>query len=356
MASYQQLVSLKFTLVKNNYMTKLRFLSLYFVFCCLWCSAMAADSTRIFPVPDSVKGVVLVANIKVNTILGKRGVEAGIKTTQVSLTLEAEKGKRKIDFDFPENATVVATGVGVDASEAGELEWNYFWNTDSTYTLMLATASDSTHSLYSAFIWLPEKMGWKLIGTCKVVGASKGLSEPAYTEGYGKRSAIKTSIAEVWMQRANGSWKTLLNGTKTPVTNPMRNVDSLEIANLENAQIAAATAKLGAMQQIDGVYYQVVSPGTGRQVLLSDSVVVYYKGYLLNGEVFDQTKDKPATFPLSRLIKGWQLALPQTKVGGKTLCYIPSGQAYGIRLRAAKIPPNSVLVFEITVADAIAVK
>jgi len=71
-----------------------------------------------------------------------------------------------------------------------------------------------------------------------------------------------------------------------------------------------------------------------------------------DGTVFDQAKDKPATFPLKRLIRGWQIAAPLVKVGGKIKIVIPSGLAYSIRTRAAKIPPNSILVFEIEVVDA----
>ena len=92
--------------------------------------------------------------------------------------------------------------------------------------------------------------------------------------------------------------------------------------------------------------------GTGKQVSVNDTVVAYYKGYLFNdGLVFDQTKDKPATFSLKRLIRGWQIGLPLCNVGGKIKLVIPSDLAYSIRTRAAKIPPNSILVFEIEVVE-----
>ena len=71
-----------------------------------------------------------------------------------------------------------------------------------------------------------------------------------------------------------------------------------------------------------------------------------------DGSVFDETKDKPATFPLKRLIMGWQIGVPLCKVGGKIKIIIPSNLGYSIRTRAAKIPPNSILVFEIEVVDA----
>ena len=332
----------------------------FFMFICVAISighaALASDSTRIFPLPDSVKSIAFAANLKVTAVTGKREVACGIKTPLVTLSLEAEKGKRKVDFDFPEDAEVVATGVGVDATEKGELEWAYPWQTDSTYTLLIVTASDSSSILYSAYLWLPEKLNWKLIGTCKINGAAQGITAPAFFETRTKRASVQTTVSEVWAQRNGGSWKALSNTTKTPIINTMPNVDSLAMVEPENRLIAAAASGATALKNVEGVYYELLEQGTGKQVLLTDSVTVHYKGYLLNGQIFDQTGSKPATFPLSRLIKGWQLTIPLCRVGGKIKVYIPSGQAYGIRTRSSKIPPNSVLVFEITVVDAIATK
>lgn len=103
----------------------------------------------------------------------------------------------------------------------------------------------------------------------------------------------------------------------------------------------------------EGVYYHLLREGTGAAVSVDDTVTVFYKGSLLkDGSIFDQTKDKPATFPLKRLIKGWQVGLPMCKVGGKIRLLIPSGLAYTIRSRSKAIPPNSVLVFDIEVLAA----
>ena len=116
---------------------------------------------------------------------------------------------------------------------------------------------------------------------------------------------------------------------------------------------AIAENKTDAKLDHEGVYYTILKEGTGRQVSVNDTVIAYYKGYLFkDNSIFDQTKDKPATFPLKRLIMGWQIGVPLCKVGGKIKIIIPSNLAYSIRTRAAKIPPNSVLVFEIEVVDA----
>ncbi|HEX7844967.1 MAG TPA: FKBP-type peptidyl-prolyl cis-trans isomerase, partial [Chitinophagaceae bacterium] len=140
-----------------------------------------------------------------------------------------------------------------------------------------------------------------------------------------------------------------------PVVNVTSHVDSAAYHknDLDFIKHFIATGKTDATNVVDDVYYTMIKEGTGRQVQLTDTVVVYYKGSLLSdGSIFDQTKDKPATFPLNRLIKGWHIGVPLCKVGGKIKIVIPSALAYSIRTRAAKIPPGSILVFEIEVVDA----
>ena len=45
-------------------------------------------------------------------------------------------------------------------------------------------------------------------------------------------------------------------------------------------------------------------------------MTVYYKGSLITGKVFDQTKpEEPAQFPAGRLIPGWVEALKLMKTG-----------------------------------------
>ena len=130
-----------------------------------------------------------------------------------------------------------------------------------------------------------------------------------------------------------------------------RNADSLQQAVAEQQLIFnnIGPGKMDTTGSIDGIFYKIIAEGNGKQVLLTDTITAFYKGALLNGTVFDETKDHPASFPLNRLIKGWQLALPLIKEGGKIRLILPSAKAYGIRSRSPKIPPNSVLVFDIEV-------
>ena len=338
------------------------YLSFIFLLVTFVSSAATKDSTIYYSLPDSVKAVSFLADVSIAPFESKKEIEAGIQTSLVRLKLEADKKERKIEFEFPDNAKVVAKGIGVD-TEKGGLEWILNWEPNQNYKLMIATAGDSAgnFSLYSGYIFLPTEKKWKLIGTCKIEGQWNTLKQPAIFRSQVKNNSLQLTINEAWCQRQNGSWKNMLQGnTVLPVVNLLSHVDSLEQLNKDKKDIeffrqsvTKLTNNEKPYQEYNGIYYEILKEGTGRQVSVNDTVTVFYKGYLFfDNSVFDETKDKPATFPLRRLIMGWQIGVPLCKVGGKIKIVIPSNLAYSIRTRAAKIPPNSILVFEIEVVDA----
>lgn len=85
-----------------------------------------------------------------------------------------------------------------------------------------------------------------------------------------------------------------------------------------------------------------------RKPRVSDVVTVHYEGKLIDGTVFDSSyaRGEPATFPLARLVKGWQLAIPQMGVGETIEIAIPADLAYG-PVGRGPIPPNATLVFKV---------
>jgi FKBP-type peptidyl-prolyl cis-trans isomerase len=85
-----------------------------------------------------------------------------------------------------------------------------------------------------------------------------------------------------------------------------------------------------------------------RKPTVADVVTVHYEGRLLDGTVFDSSyaRGSPATFPLGRLVKGWQLAIPQMGVGETIEIAIPSDLAYG-PVGRGPIPGNATLIFKV---------
>jgi FKBP-type peptidyl-prolyl cis-trans isomerase FkpA len=113
--------------------------------------------------------------------------------------------------------------------------------------------------------------------------------------------------------------------------------------------------KIAAKALPSGVFYLETKAGVGTAMpVLSSTVTVNYKGYLLDGgTVFDQTPadgSRPIAFQLGGLIKGWQEGIPTMKKSGKTTLFIPSSLGYGSSAQS-KIPANSILIFDIELVD-----
>ena len=107
---------------------------------------------------------------------------------------------------------------------------------------------------------------------------------------------------------------------------------------------------LTAEKTAEGLYYIITKEGTGGRANITSTVTVHYRGYLLDGSVFDSSYDRAekSTFPLANVIQGWQLGIPKLKEGGSGKLLIPSKLAYGERGQPNSIiGANEPLVFDI---------
>lgn len=109
--------------------------------------------------------------------------------------------------------------------------------------------------------------------------------------------------------------------------------------------------KEGVKETESGLQYEVLTAveGEAPQPGADDTVVAHYHGTLIDGTVFDSSVDRgeEATFPLNRVIQGWQEALPMMKVGEKWRIVLPPHLAYGETGAGGVIGPNATLVFDI---------
>jgi FKBP-type peptidyl-prolyl cis-trans isomerase len=101
-----------------------------------------------------------------------------------------------------------------------------------------------------------------------------------------------------------------------------------------------------------GLQYKVLTEGTGKAPLATDTVKVHYHGTLIDGSVFDSSveRDEPVSFPLDKVIPGWTEGVQLMKEGSKFVFYIPSELAYGER-GAGAIGPNETLIFEVELLE-----
>lgn len=107
--------------------------------------------------------------------------------------------------------------------------------------------------------------------------------------------------------------------------------------------------KEGVITTESGLQYKVLTSGDGKQPKETDTVTTHYRGTLIDGREFDSSykRDKPASFPVKGVIKGWTEALQLMQVGDKWQLFVPSDLAYGPSKRSELIEANSTLIFEI---------
>ena len=119
------------------------------------------------------------------------------------------------------------------------------------------------------------------------------------------------------------------------------------------AFLAENAKKEGVVTTDSGLQYKIIEAGSGATPTANDTVVTHYRGTVIDGRQFDSSydRDKPATFPVGGVIKGWTEALQLMKVGAKWQLYVPSELAYGATKRSEEIQPNSTLIFDIELLE-----
>ncbi|AYL98575.1 FKBP-type peptidyl-prolyl cis-trans isomerase [Mucilaginibacter celer] len=123
--------------------------------------------------------------------------------------------------------------------------------------------------------------------------------------------------------------------------------DPKEIALNEDGNIKnylAAHPEISATKDTSGVYYQVISPGSGTHSGPNATITIDYSGQLLSGVTFNGQTDYKGK--LSDLLRSWQISIPLIAAGGEILIISPSRLAYGTA-GTSQIPPNSTVIFDI---------
>ena len=121
-------------------------------------------------------------------------------------------------------------------------------------------------------------------------------------------------------------------------------------AALREARAKAFFAENALREAVDtlpgGLQYEVLAKGSGEKIQKKDTVLVNYKGTLLDGTLFDM--NDTTEFALDSLIKGWQEGLCQVSEGAKVKLYVPAEMGYGDKV-SPLIPANSALIYEVEI-------
>ncbi len=133
-------------------------------------------------------------------------------------------------------------------------------------------------------------------------------------------------------------------------TSPKKEMAAAATPKASQPATASADAS-GFVSTASGLRYKVLAsgPSGGQRPTINDTVVVHYRGTLVDGTVFDSSYDRgqPASFGVSQVIPGWTQALQMMKPGDQWLIQVPFNLAYGSRGSPPKIPPFADLIFRV---------
>lgn len=163
--------------------------------------------------------------------------------------------------------------------------------------------------------------------------ANKNATATADAKSTAEVHATATGIAH--------AVQTATNGSPTPTAGPDKppSVDMSKVVKTST-----------------GLQYVDVKTGSGKEVTKGSTVKVEYTGWLeSNGKKFDSSYDrKGELFELqnvgnAQVIAGWNEGLIGMKEGGTRRLIIPADLAYGKEGSGDVIPPNSAVIFDVTV-------
>ena len=147
---------------------------------------------------------------------------------------------------------------------------------------------------------------------------------------------ISDALAGAEPQMSPAEMNTTLMELKRKVTAEQRKRGTereLEYLAEGKAFLEENAKKEGVVTTASGLQDKVITEGTGKSPGPEDQVTVHYRGTQIDGTPFDSSykRNKPATFRLNGVIKGWSEGLQLMKEGGKSQLFIPQNLAYGSR-------------------------
>ncbi len=102
-----------------------------------------------------------------------------------------------------------------------------------------------------------------------------------------------------------------------------------------------------------GLQYQVVEEISGDKPRDISTVEIHQRALLLNGTLLEDTyrTNKTSSVPVNELIEGLQEGLQLMSKGSRYKFWVPPELGWGRKGTGNKIPPNTVLFFDIRLVD-----
>ena len=215
---------------------------------------------------------------------------------------------------------------------------------------------------------------WSFVGVWVVLLAGGGVFAWHVKENKDKKMVLNSSALDDQtgqaqsLQSTDGSSQsqTIQNTNGSGVTingNGQNSQGSPSVAGTNTQNSSDQIAKLldpSTFGQYDtykdksSAYFIDLQAGDGTALSSGHKAAVYYKGWLTNGQLFDQSQKgsdgnlQPFVFTQGQhqVIAGWEEALDGMKVGGVLLLIVPPSVGYGAQGQGS-IPGNAVLIFQV---------
>lgn len=111
--------------------------------------------------------------------------------------------------------------------------------------------------------------------------------------------------------------------------------------------------KEGVKETESGLQYLIVEEGTGECAPENAYITVHQRCQLVNGTIIIDTyrENEPSEDKMEDLIEGYREGVQLMNKGARYKFFIPPELAWGKKGSSSKIPPNSVLIFDVKLID-----
>ncbi|MBZ5739870.1 FKBP-type peptidyl-prolyl cis-trans isomerase [Nocardioides mangrovi] len=264
-----------------------------------------------------------------------------------------------------------------DTGKEPEVKWDGDLDTDKTETTVI-DAGDGDEikdgDQIQAYLWIGNGSTQKKAysdydnGQPETVTASDDLSavfkDAVLGQTIGSRVAVTTTAADAFGDSGNTSLGIGNKDTVLIIVDLMEQYQPPTPKEVPQAQMPKIIEKGDTVTGLDfsgvdkpkadgDLLRSVVKEGNGAKVTTDSTVKVNYLGSVYGAKKpFDESySQKPISFGLSSVVKGWTYGLDGLKVGSRVLLQIPPDLGYGSQEQSG-IPANSTLYFVVDIISA----
>jgi len=212
---------------------------------------------------------------------------------------------------------------------------------------------DDKHSIFGRCV-----MGQEVVNAMAQV-PMKGPSSPSNPASIPVEDIIlqKVSIVPTGDDAEAFDWEKIWNDREAITAKIKAKQEEAMMSGLEDVCKSLGADMAHVQTTASGLKYIVTQEGTGATPTRGQTISAHYTGVLPTGEKFDSSRDRGSPFQtqigVGRVIKGWDEAFLDMKVGEKRVLIIPPDLGYGARGAGSVIPPNATLVFDVELLDVV---